>query len=165
MVSTQLWYTKCLITIMGLVQGVAALLPFFKFPPFSRLMPSRSASGIIREARLYSFVPTQFNRHHALEQWGARVCHWGLLFERMFCDHNPARLSESRFGVAGPLSRFDPLWFFSMGILEIPCLCKPSKNPTRFEDQHPGRNCQHSACYAGRSNDKCQKSVYSLYGE
>ena len=69
---------------------------------------------------------------------------------------NPARLSESRFGVTGPLSRFDPLWFFSMGFFEIPCLCKPSKNPTRFEDQYPGRNCQHSACYAVRSHDKRQ---------
>ena len=53
------------------------------------------------------------------------------------------------------------LWVFSMWFFEIPCLCKPSKNPTRFEDSHPGRNCQHSARYAGRSHDKRQKSVYS----
>ena len=58
-----------------------------------------------------------------------------------------------------------PCDFFLVFFFEIPCLCKPSKNPTRFEDQYPGRNCQHSTCYAGRSHDKCQKSVYSVYGE
>ena len=74
-------------------------------------------------------------------------------------------LNQGCFGVAGPLSEFDPLSFFSMLFLEIPCLCKPSKNPTRFEDQHPGRNCQHSACYAGGTHDRHQKSVYAVYGE
>ena len=58
-----------------------------------------------------------------------------------------------------------PCVFFLCFFFVIPCLCKPSKNPTRFEDQHPGRNCQHSAFYAGRSHDKCQKSVYSVYDE
>ena len=75
------------------------------------------------------------SRHHALEQWGECICRWGLLFERMFRSDVLRFLSESRFGVAGPLSRFDPLWFFSRFFFEIPCLCKPSKNPTRFEDQ------------------------------
>ena len=58
-----------------------------------------------------------------------------------------------------------PCDFFLVFFLESLCLCKPSKYPTRFEDQYTGRNCLHSACYAGRSHDKRQKSVYSVYGE
>ncbi|KAG8326333.1 hypothetical protein J6590_044321 [Homalodisca vitripennis] len=52
-----------------------------------------------------------------------------------------------------------------MGFFEIPCLCEPSKKPTRFEDQHPRRNCQHNTCYANNSHDKRQKSAYAMYGE
>ena len=36
----------------------------------------------------------------------------------MFCDRNPAHLSELRFGVTGPLSRFDPCDFFLWGFLK-----------------------------------------------
>lgn len=35
-----------------------------------------------------------------------------------------------------------------MGSFKIPYLCEPSKGPTRFGDQHPGRNYQHNALLA-----------------
>jgi len=52
-----------------------------------------------------------------------------------------------------------------MGFFEIPCLYEPTKNPTRFENQHPKGNYQHNTCYANKSHDKRQKSVYAMYGE
>jgi len=52
-----------------------------------------------------------------------------------------------------------------MGFFEISCSCEPSKNPARFENQHPRRNGQHNTCYANKSQDKIQKSVYAMYGE
>ena len=83
-------------------------------------------------------------------------------------EHFPECLISIRGDLEWPARSPDltPCDFFIWGFLKsLPCLCKPFKNPTRFEDQHPGRNCQHSACYAGRSHDKRQKSVYSVYGE
>lgn len=90
-------------------------------------------------------------------------------WERQYCDlHGVLRANTH---LAGTLSRSEPLRFFSMGLrwgtisFKIPCLCEPSRNPTRFENQHPRRNCQHNTCYANTSHDKRQKSAYAMYGE
>ena len=82
----------------------------------------------------------------------------------MFCDRNPARLSESRFGVAGPLSRFDPMQFFSSFFLKSRVYVN---RPRTLQDLKT--NIQEEianiapAMLAGV--DKRQKSVYSVYGE
>jgi len=54
------------------------------------------------------------------------------------------------------------LVIFSIVFFEIPYLCEPSKNPRRFESQHPRWNCQHNTCYANKSHGKRQKSVYAM---
>ena len=69
-------------------------------------------------------------------------------------EHFPERLISIRGDLEWP-ARFPdlvPCDFFSMGFFKIPCLCEPPKDPTRFKDQHPGRNCQHNAIMANTRN-------------
>ena len=48
---------------------------------------------------------------------------------------------------------------------KIPCLCQPPEKPTRFEGQHPRRNCQYTRWYTSEGHGKHPKSVYAVYGQ
>jgi hypothetical protein len=59
--------------------------------------------------------------------------------------------------------RFDPVWFFFVGVFEISCLYQPPTDSARPEEKHSGRNGQHTHQYAGESDEKQQNSVQPVY--
>ena len=75
----------------------------------------------------------------------------------------PPHLSQRWSPLAGALSRFDSMRLLPMGLFEVYCLQRSTRDPSSPEDKHSERHRRNTGGHASESDAKLQKSTQSVH--